>query len=307
MNWSALISVLLAARIWKNLPLLFLLISGYAITYHKGDYAAILIALFTLSFSSAFMTHLNIITDKELDAVKKPDLYKLLAQDKKTTKTVLVIEAVAIVVGLGLLLAVHAYLPALFIFIFTVVAILYSYNFLTPPNAAKNRLKITWWGHFLVLMTGYFSLWMAGYYCGEPGAYNYGTKLLFIIFLLVSLSEYSLFLVESSVDADEEKQHSLKTAAALLGGNWASLLAIFMCTLSLVGLFYVRTLADETLRLWIAFAFAPGIIIRLLVEITIVLIRSAKLNYLWRLKVPDIVFNGTRLYTLITLFMLKNL
>ena len=56
-----------------------------------------------------------------------------------------------------------------------------------------------------------------------------------------------------------------------------------------------------------AFAFAPGIIIRLLVEITIVLIRSAKLNYLWRLKVPDIVFNGTRLYTLITLFMLKNL
>jgi hypothetical protein len=307
MNWSALLSVLLAARIWKNLPLLFLLISGYAITYEKGNYETILIALFTLSFSSAFMTHLNIITDKELDAIKKPDLYKLLSQDKKITKTVLIAEAAAVVFGLVLLLMVRAYMPALFIFIFTCAAILYSYNLFTPSNAVKNRLKIYWWGHFLMLMIGYFSLWLAGYYCGEPVASSYDIKLLFSIFFLVSLSEYSLFLVESSVDSIEEKNHSLKTAVALLGDTKASLLAILMCMLSLIGLFYMKAQADEKLQLWIAVAFAPGIIIRLLVEITIVLIRSANLNYLWRLKVPDIIFNGTRLYTLITLFMLKNL
>ena len=307
MNWSALLSVILAARIWKNLPLLFLLISGYAITYHKGDYAIILIALFTLSFSSAFMTHLNIITDKELDAIKKPDLYKLLSQDKKITKTVLIAEAIAILLGLAGLILLHAFLPALFIFIFTMVAVLYSYNFFTPAKAAKNRLKIFWWGHFLVLITGYFSLWLAGYYCGNPVPFGNSTKLLFAIFFLVSLSEYSLFLVESSVDSEEEKKLQLKTAVAILGNTKAALLAIFLCALSLIGLFYIRMLADETLRLWIAFAFAPGIITRLLVEITIVLIRSAKMNYLWRLKVPDIVFNGTRLYTLITLFMLKNI
>ncbi len=307
MNWSALFSVILAARIWKNLPLLFLLISGYAITYHKGDYLTILIALFTVSFSSAFMTHLNIITDKELDAAKKPDLYKLLSQDKKITKTVLIVELLVVALGLLLLLLTGAYLPALFIFIFTAVAILYSYNFFIPGKEAENRLKIFWWGHFGVLMIGYFSLWLAGYYCGEPATSAYNHKLLFIVFFLVSLSEYSLFLVESSADSVEEKKLQLKTMVAILGNTRASLLAIFLCVLSLIGLFYVRSMADETLRLWIGFAFAPGIIIRLLVEITIVLIRSAKLNYLWRLKVPDVVFNGTRLYTLITLFMLKNL
>lgn len=65
-----------------------------------------------------------------------------------------------VLIGIILLLILKTYLTAGFILCFTVVTILYSYNFFSS-HPEENRLKVFWHGHFFVLISGYLSLWYA--------------------------------------------------------------------------------------------------------------------------------------------------
>lgn len=306
MNYQAVFSVLLAARMWKNLPLLYLFLAGFAINYTGLHLDDLCLSLWAIVFASVFMTHLNIITDKELDAQSKPDLYKLLSQDARVTTIALVIEFSLCLAGILALLIKSAFYPTACISVFTIVAILYSYNFFTPAHAAQNRLKLYWWGHFGVLLTGYVSLWLGGYFCaiGNKAVLNSTTLWWLLIFVLVSLSEYSLFLLESSIDVKEEQAMQLKTTVALLGSRNTAIAAIVLCSAALAGFMWIAQVAPIGKQL-LYIAFLPGILLRLVTEMIILLLRAGKMNYLWKLKAPDIIFNSTRLYTLISILLLK--
>lgn len=306
MNYQAVFSVLLAARMWKNLPLLYLFLAGFAINYNGLHLDDLCLSLWAIVFASVFMTHLNIITDKELDAKSKPDLYKLLSQDSRVTTAALIIEFVLCLAGIVTLFIKSSFYPAVCISLFTTVAILYSYNFFTPKYAAQKRLKLYWWGHLGVMLTGYVSLWLGGYFCAIGNATVLDSLTLWwvVIFTLVSLSEYSLFLLESSIDVKEEQAMQLKTTVALLGSRNTAIVAILLCASSLAGFVWVAQVSPINKQL-LYIAFLPGIILRLVTEMIILLLRAGKMNYLWKLKAPDIIFNSTRLYTLISILILK--
>jgi len=292
-----IINIILTSRIWKNLPLLFIFLSGLVVGNTNFNFFVVTIALVGIAFSSVFMTHLNIITDKNLDLIEKPHLYKMLSSNKSIMKGALILEIAITIACISLLVLLKYYFSALFILIFTMVTILYSYNFFSN-YPEKNRFKVYWYGHFFVLICGYLSLWYTGFYSG----YNAVNFYIWLpVFLSISLSEYGLFLFESAVDKKSEKQANLKTLAALLGKKNSTLMAIFFSIVGFIILILSYSLINSSKIL--IYCFLPSSIL-ILFFLTVVSIKRLYLK-VETFKVPDIIFNIGRLYILFSIIYIK--
>lgn len=292
-------NIVLTARIWKNLPLLFIFLSGMIIGNNKIIFEVAIVAIVAIAFSSAFMTHLNIITDRKLDLIEKPHLYKMLSTNVSVMKGALSLELLIVLIGIIMLLILKAYFTAGFILCFTVVTILYSYNFFSS-RPEENRLKVFWHGHFFVLITGYLSLWYAGFFAGNT--IDHPTSWTFV-FLSISISEYALFLFESAVDQKAEKQIKLKTIAALLGKARSTYLSVGLALLGLLLLYYSYSYCPNKQILNLSFLPVSMFIFLFLAYVSAKRLYAKQETY----KVPDLIFNIGRLYILFTIIYIKYL
>jgi 4-hydroxybenzoate polyprenyltransferase len=294
---QALIFILYAARMKKNLPLLLLPISGTFTAGPERRPDVLALGLGVLLIVSAFMTHINILTDAELDRDKKPHLLLWLTADVALMKAVLGLELVLVVAGLGVLAWLGAPQVCLGLAVFTAITTLYSYNFLAPSRPVEARLKARWWGHFAVCQGAYMCLWYAGHFCAHGSSWATFREWL-PIFCLVSLSEYSLFLSESAIDASEERKAGLRTFATLLGRQWSSVLALGVWCLSAIGLGTCLLLMPPGfMQGVVAMAILPAIAMRGIVEVMLVLPRAAWRDDALRSTLPDAVFFGSRIFT----------
>jgi 4-hydroxybenzoate polyprenyltransferase len=292
-------NIILTARVWKNLPLLFIFLSGMVIGSNQIIFEVAIISVLSIAFSSAFMTHLNIITDRKLDLIEKPHLYKMLAANVNVMKGALAVEFLVVLIGILLLIILKAYLTAGFILCFTLVTILYSYNFVSS-RPEENRLKVFWHGHFFVLITGYLSLWYAGFFIGNT--IENPTNWL-LVFLSISLSEYALFLFESAVDQKAEKLTKLKTVASLLGKERSTYLSVGLSFVSLLLLFYSYKYCPNKQIFNLSFLPVSVFIFLFLAYISVKRLYTKQETY----KVPDLIFNIGRLYILFTIIYIKYL
>jgi 4-hydroxybenzoate polyprenyltransferase len=294
------VQLLYAARLKKNLPLLFLLAAG-ALTAPAGPRLDLLAAAAALALvASAFMTHVNNLTDAELDRADKPYLFAWMSANPALTRAVLFGELFVVVAGLT---AFALFRPPLFagLAVFSALTTLYSYNFLTPSQAIPWRLKAFWWGHFVVCLGAYLALWLAGHFCGDHSSWASFSGWL-ALFFFVSLSEYSLFLSESAADAAQERRHGLKTFAALLGRHRSSALAVCVWLVSAAGLVAAAVLAPTpAVRRLVLVAFAPALLLRGAANFVLALEHGNERDAALRSRLPDLVFWGGRLITVYTL------
>ena len=297
---NKLTPVLHAARIVKNIPLTFVFLSAVFIN-QPVVLVEVIIALITILFASFFMTHINVITDYELDKKKKPSFYVALNHNKNFSRKFIIFELFGVLVGLSLLLFFGLILPALFIAIFTVVAILYSYNFFSL-KPIFNRLKVFWWGHFLVIILGYSSLWFAGLTMYQMPIES--LKFWLVLFVLVSFSEYGVFLLESSIDHKEEKENNIQSMSTLIGERNTLKMSAFIGLVSSTFVICLMVFYPANSTLLIV-AFLPAMIIRFIYEIMVIFVNEAKVKYKMKKYIPDILFIGTRLYTLILIIILR--
>ncbi|HEU4538956.1 MAG TPA: UbiA family prenyltransferase [Polyangiaceae bacterium] len=289
-----------AARLKKNLPLLFLLAAG-ALTAPAGPRLDLLAAAAGLALvASAFMTHVNNLTDAELDRADKPYLYAWMSSDPGLTRAVLFGELFVVVAGLT---GFALFRPPLFVGLaaFTALTTLYSYNFLVPARAVPWRLKAFWWGHFVVCLGAYLALWLAGHFCGDRSSWASFSGWL-AVFGFVSLSEYSLFLSESAADAAQERRLGLRTFAALLGRHRSSALAVGVWLASAAGLVAAAVLAPSpAVRRLVLVAFVPALLLRGAANVVLAVEHGHERDAALRSRLPDLVFWGGRLITVYTL------
>ena len=295
------IAIIKAGRFWKNAPLLLTFISGIFVMPmgHAFDGNAAMVAAIVVMVSAFFMTHVNVITDHELDKKRKPHLFNYLNRNMSFTRWVVAAEAL-VSLALMLLLYGWGYGPtALTLLAFGLAAVLYSYNFLMPVGnlPVKYRLKVYWWGHFIVLIVGYVALWLAGYFLVVTDVDGFWPA----CFLLLSLSEYSLFLLESSIDITEEKQQGIRSLSAILGFKHTNLVAILINLAAIVGVGLMLIYHGDAIRLTIC--FLPAMLLRLGYEVFMYQINDAEKRYVYLRKWPDLLFNFTRLYILISLIL----
>jgi 4-hydroxybenzoate polyprenyltransferase len=293
-------NLLRAARLQKNLPLLLLVLAG-ALLAPRWNWGLLGASLGLALVSSAFMTHLNILTDVELDREKKPHLWRWLSTDPLLMLGLLGLE-LGVVLGGVAVLALFAPLPALGLGLFTLLTVLYSYNFLRPARAVASRLKAHWLGHFAVCFGAYLSLWVVGYCsAGQPALADLGSWL--PVFCCAALSEYSLFLAESAIDTEEERRHGLATAAHLLGRRGSSLaaLAVWLAASGALAAYTAAWLAPGP-RERVLIAFGPALLVRGLTAVLLAL--ELKRDHALRSTLPDAVFWGSRLLTTLTLAVL---
>ncbi|MGK3990173.1 UbiA family prenyltransferase [Sorangium sp. So ce136] len=292
-----------AARWKKNLPLTLLLFGGMLVSPAPVDAGAAAVALLTLLASSAFMTHVNVLTDAELDASAKPEFYRWLSVSRTFTVRALAAELLASAAGIGWLLARGRALAGLGLGAFLALTVLYSYNYLSPGAAAARRLKAYWWGHLLTCLVSYFALWGAGlglHTSGDARALAaWGPA-----FFFVSLSEYAVFLSESAVDAAEERRAGLKTLAALLGRRGSSLAAALLWLAAAAGLSLAGALAGPEQRRHLLVCFAPAVLWRGSVVALLAAPLDQHRDRVLRLAVPDVTFFGSRLLTVVSLVVL---
>jgi 4-hydroxybenzoate polyprenyltransferase len=225
-----------ATRMKKSLPMALLIISGAFIgNWHNSLFFTCPVLLIFLA-STCLMTQINILTDKELDKETKPQFYQWITNDMTLLKKVIIIECAIIGSGVLTLSFLGFNYLALSLLAFTILGILYSYNFLTPSNPVKYRFKTHWLGHLVVGVFGYFSLWLVGVFTSGQnlGDITYWIPILF----LLSLSEYCLFLSDSAIDANEERKYDLKSLGGLLGTRKSAYLSLLLWLLAVTGIFY---------------------------------------------------------------------
>lgn len=299
---KALLHLVYAARMTKNVPLLFLLLGGAFTTSAGPDLSLLGAATVLLLVSSAFMTHINILTDAELDRAKKPHLYRWMSTNPVVTMWVLIAEALTLVIGL-FVLAFWNINVALGLLAFSLVTILYSYN-LFSSNPVRWRLKAHWWGHFIACMGAYTSLWYAGHFCTEDGTLGSLVQWLPII-TFISLSEYSLFLSESAVDDEEERKLKLNTFARLLGRHRSSILAVAVWLVSIVGCAaFAFVGATDFIERSFLIAFLPALLLRGGALVVLALRLDVGIDNLLRQRLPDVVFWASRIVTVGALVLL---
>jgi hypothetical protein len=298
---EALWNMLRAARLEKNVPLLFLVLAGALTQPSHLNVGLLCVSLALTLVSAAFMTHLNIITDVELDRDEKPHLWRWMSGDPGLMMAVLGLE-LGVVLGGMAILALVAPIVAAALAVFTLLTVLYSYNFLSPSNGVAWRLKAHWLGHFGVCVGGYLSLWIVGHASSASASLASLSRWL-PVFFLVSLSEYALFLAESAIDAGAERRCGLETAACLLGRRGSSLVALGVWLSAAIGVSaYAAFRLEPGLRNLVVLAFGPALLARGLVVVLLAL--GLERDQVLRSKLPDAAFWGGRLLTVVTLAVL---
>jgi len=291
-----------AARLAKNVPLLLLVLAGALTAPARPRLGPLAASLALLMVSSSFMTHLNILTDIELDRERKPHLWRWMSADPRVTIGVLGVELGVVLGGVGVL-ALVAPAGAAGLAIFTLLTTLYSYNFFYPRQGVARRLKAHWFGHFVVCVGAYLSLWVVGHASG--GAASPESLLRWLpVFFFVSLSEYSLFLSESAIDAREERALRLVTFARLLGRHGSSVLALLVWLVAAAGLAVYCAGLEAAPRQRVLFAFGPALLARGAVDLLLAL--RLERDEVLRARLPDFTFWASRLLTVVTLAVLSD-
>jgi 4-hydroxybenzoate polyprenyltransferase len=253
--WSALSGLIRASRVHKVLPLTLLIINGALVAGRRP-------ALFDLALSIALTVvvitlgmQLNVLTDGDVDRQKKPHLAAWLTANPSLLAGALGAETVACLALWIAIAGCCSWSLAIALGVLSVASLLYSYNFLVPARAAALRLKITWWGNALTIMSSYFCLWLAGFLCSGPGAVAPAWSALFAALVLV---DYSVFINESAADADEERRHGFRTLPALLGQRRTSAIALALWASGLVALAAAAWCLPDARRGVVATAFGLG-------------------------------------------------
>lgn len=286
-----------AARWRKNLPLALLVLGG-ALAAGAPRGATLALTLLTTMVAAAFMTHVNILTDAELDRRDKPHLIAWLVRDPAATRRIMAGELLATGLGIATLLAFGAWTAALGVLGFTAASVLYSYNFLARDPVGR-RWKVSASGHAASVTLGYTSLWIAGYGCAGAGGLT-GLLALAPHFIAASLSEYALFLAESAIDGRAERERGLPTLAARLGRIWSARVGLLAAGVTLL----VPPLwadGDPGRAPALALALVAGGTVRALTILVLCVELPAAVDRRVRSALPDLCFFGARALTVVVL------
>lgn len=224
--WAKLLGVLDAARINKNASSILLVVCG-GLVVGTPSAAALAIGSASVLLIAAFATQLNVITDRVIDAQRKPRFFRALARSWRLTLWVMSIELLLALAGIGCLLAMRRPLVAAMLLVVLLFAVLYAYNFLRPRAAEARRWKVVWWRHALAFVGGYTALWSSGAFA-VPGRSVAELAPFLPGFVAAAVSEYAFYLTEAAGDADEERTAGLRTLPALIGQRgttWVALVA----------------------------------------------------------------------------------
>jgi 4-hydroxybenzoate polyprenyltransferase len=227
--------MLRAIRLRKILPMLLICFNSSLLTSARPDLLGALLSAAFITSSSAAGMKLNVLTDRELDAATKPELYSQLTGNSAELTRALVFEVLVSVGSLIALVATQRRATSACLIVFAVAFSLYSYNFIVPSRAARWRLKVFWWGNVLTVCGGYLALWLTGLSLAPQSTETVSRHSIQLIIACV-LFEYSLFLNECGTDAESEKKARLRTIPAIVGRRGTSLTAFgiwtFACALA---------------------------------------------------------------------------
>ncbi len=293
----SLLDIFRAARPIKIVPLWMLVGAGALIAPSPVHGATLAIALAGIVGASLAAMHINVVTDAELDAGTKPQLWAWMAANEPAAKRVVCGEFV--VAGLSVLwLATKCdFAVAGFVALYTAMGCLYSFNFLCPARPVQTRLKVSWWGHMVSMTAIYVSSWMAGLFSCEA----FGWRVLARWggpFLLATAADYALFVAESAVDAPEERAARLNTLAAKLGRRGSQCVAVVLAAVACAGLVFLSE--STTVRV----ALIPGALLSLAVN-TALLRYDARLPARLRQLLLESTFIGSRIYLIGALLALS--
>ncbi len=121
----------------KNAPLILLFIGGALSTQNGWSYINLAVSLMVIFAASAFMTQLNIITDRELDQESKHHLYEYISYKENATRLLMAIELGICFSGIGWLSGQGLSITANCLLVFLGVTVLYSYNFFPSIHPLK--------------------------------------------------------------------------------------------------------------------------------------------------------------------------
>jgi 4-hydroxybenzoate polyprenyltransferase len=212
---TRLMSLLGAARLHNILPLVLLV--GIA-ALARGEVVPL-----ALAAASAFVfltvligMHLNAITDRALDRVRKPHLAPSTLSDSRMLRVVLTVEMAACVVALTITwVAAPSRAIIVWMALLAILSITYSFNIFVPSRGAELRGKVHWLSHALTIQGSYLCLWMIGFTCAA-GELRAGAEVLGLAVAL-SVVDYGVFIQESANDWAEERAAGLRTLPALWG------------------------------------------------------------------------------------------
>lgn len=222
---ARLLRVLAAARVYKVLPLM-LLVAIAALSRGTVRPLAFVSASVFVFLVVVIGMHLNAITDRAVDRVRKPHLAEWTMSVPRTLRVVLTVEALASLVFL--LIAAAAAPSTRIIFSMVLLSILsttYSFNIFIPSRGGPLRGKIHWLSHALTTWGSYFCVWMIGFDCAEPALPNAASSPV-LLALSLSLVDYGVFMQESANDWAEERAAGFRTLPALWGQHRTSALGL---------------------------------------------------------------------------------
>lgn len=224
---ARLLRVLTATRVYKVLPLV-LLVEIAALS--RGTVQPL-----TFVSASAFVflvvvigMHLNAITDRIVDRVRKPHLAERTMSGPWMLRAVLTVETLACLVFL--LIAVTTAPSTRIVFWMILLSILsttYSFNIFIPAQGGPLRGKVHWLSHALTAWGSYFCMWMIGFDCAAPTLASAANSPIWLA-LSLSLVDYGLFIQESANDWAEERAAGFRTLPALWGPNRTSALGLVL-------------------------------------------------------------------------------
>jgi 4-hydroxybenzoate polyprenyltransferase len=219
--------MLAAARLYKVLPLVLLLAIA-ALSRGTVRPLALVSASAFVFLVMVIGMHLNAITDRAVDRVRKPHLAEWTMSSPWMLRAVLTVETLA---SLVFLLIAAAATPSTRIVysmvLFSILSTTYSFNIFIPARGGPLRGKIHWLSHALTIWGSYFCLWMIGFDCAAPALPNAASSPV-LLALFLSLVDYGVFIQESANDWAEERAANFRTLPALWGHYRTSALGLVL-------------------------------------------------------------------------------
>lgn len=217
--------ILAAARVHKVLPLVAL-VAIAALSHGSAQPLALAAASGYVLIVVVIGMHLNAITDRAVDRVRKPHLAEWTTSDQRTLRGILTAETLACVV---LLMIAAAAAPSAQIVVWmgllAILSTTYSFNIFIPSRGASLRGKVHWLSHALTISGSYFCLWMIGFSSATPPHQDVAGSFV-VLALALAVVDYGAFIQESANDWVEERAAGFRTLPALWGHHRTSALGL---------------------------------------------------------------------------------
>lgn len=213
------------------------------------------------------VTQINVLTDAEVDKDSKPQFLRAIRDDISLASSFIAVEALT----LALLLAAvshHSKASLLSLVACANFGVLYSYNYLSV-EPVNRRWKVHWATHAMAFLASYLSLWVAGH-TFATGLQGLTEAIPF--YLMMSVADYGLYLIEACGDGKEERDAGLKTLAALLSRPTSETIGLTTLVATTVAAYSVHAGGD------IRHATLFSNLFRLLGGTFVVLVRGRSVN-----------------------------